>query len=221
MRAVVVIPTLDEAENIGEIVGQVLGTLPGVVVVVVDDCSADGTAEIARGAGARVIERRGPRGLGHAYREGFAQVLREPFDVVFQMDADGSHAPAALPTLVGGDLVLGSRWVPGGGTAGWSRSRQLLSRLGSVYARGWLGLPFRDLTGGFKRWDAGLLRNILGSCGESGGYSFQVETTLRAQRAGAKIVEVPITFVERARGVSKLNLGIALEAVRVVPGLRR
>lgn len=221
MRAVVVIPTLDEADNIGGIVASVQASLPGAEVLVVDDCSADGTAEIARGAGARVLSRSGPRGLGHAYREAFAEVLREPFELVYQMDADGSHAPAALPQLVGGNLVLGSRWVPGGGTRGWSRSRQVLSRLGSAYARGWLGLPYRDLTGGFKRWDADLLRRVLRESGQSGGYAFQVETTLHAHRAGARIVEVPITFVERARGVSKLNLGIALEAARVVPGLRR
>ncbi len=221
VRAAVVIPTLNEAENVAHVVRAVLEFLPGATVFVVDDQSADGTSEHAAAAGARVISRRGPRGLGHAYREGFAQVLAEPFDTIYQMDADGSHEPSALPSLVGGDLVLGSRWVPGGGTRGWSLGRQALSRFGSAYARAWLGLPLSDLTGGFKRWDASLLRRVLPSCNQSGGYAFQVETTLRAHQAGARIVEVPITFVERARGQSKMSPAIALEAARVVPGLRR
>jgi len=217
----VVIPTLNEAENVAGVVRAVLQVLPGATVFVVDDESSDGTATLARDAGARVIARRGPRGLGHAYREGFARVLAEGFGAVYQMDADGSHDPPVLPTLVGGDLVIGSRWVKGGGTRGWSLGRQVLSRFGSAYARAWLDLPLRDLTGGFKRWDADLLRRVLPNCTQSGGYAFQVETTLRAHEAGARIVEVPITFAERARGRSKMSPAIALEAARVVPGLRR
>lgn len=220
MRAAVVIPTLNEAENIGTAVLGALRALPGAVVLVVDDGSPDGTADVARHAGARVLVREGPRGLGHAYRAGFAEVLREGFDVIFQMDADGSHDPAALPSLVGGDLVLGSRWVRGGGTARWGVGRRALSRFGSLYARSWLGLPYRDLTGGFKAWRADLLARVAVETTQASGYAFQVETTLRAARLGAKIIEVPITFVERESGQSKMSFAIALEAVRVVPRLR-
>ena len=220
MPAAVVIPTLDEAENIAAAVTGALRALPGAVVLVVDDQSQDGTAEIARGAGARVLSRHGPRGLGHAYRAGFAEVLRGGFDPIYQMDADGSHDPSVLPLLVGADLVLGSRWVPGGGTSRWGVGRRTLSRCGSQYARAWLGLPYRDLTGGFKAWSAQLLARVAVETTQASGYAFQVETTLRAVRLGATVREVPITFVERQFGQSKLSLAIAIEAACVVPRLR-
>lgn len=220
MPPAVVIPTLEEAANIEAVVAGVLRALPQATVLVVDDQSADGTAERAKAAGAQVLSRSGPRGLGHAYRAGFAVVLAEGFNPIYQMDADGSHDPAALPSFAGADLVLGSRWVPGGGTVRWGAGRRLLSRFGSRYARFWLNLPYSDLTGGFKRWNADLLARVAVETTEASGYAFQVETTLRAVRLGASVLEVPITFMEREHGQSKMSLAIALEAARVVPSLR-
>ena len=220
MPPAVVIPTLDEADNVAIAVRGALRALPGCVVLVVDDGSIDHTAEIAESAGAKVLRRTGARGLGHAYRAGFAEVLREGFAPIYQMDADGSHDPAALPSLTGADLVLGSRWVAGGGTLRWGAGRRLLSRFGSLYARAWLALPFRDVTGGFKCWKAELLERVAVETTEATGYAFQVETTLRAVRLGASVIEVPITFTEREHGVSKMSLEIAMEAAKVVPRLR-
>jgi dolichol-phosphate mannosyltransferase len=219
MPPAVVLPTLNEAGSVVRVLSGVFLALPDAQVLVVDDLSTDGTAELARSGGARVLSRAGPRGLGHAYREGFAAALAEGFDPIYQMDADGSHDPAALPTLMGADLVIGSRWVDGGNTVRWGHTRRVLSRFGSFYARRCLRLPFRDLTGGFKRWSAELLAEVLPLSSASTGYAFQVETTLRAHRLGARIAEVPITFVERETGESKMSLAIALEAARVVPGL--
>ena len=220
MGALVILPTLDEAASVAGVIARVRGALPAATVLVVDDASMDGTAELARAAGAEVIERRGPRGLGHAYRAGFTWALERRFDPIFQMDADGSHDPADLPRLVGADLVLGSRWVAGGGTIRWGRGRQALSRFGSAYARLWLGLPLCDVTGGFKAWSAGLLARVAPASTLASGYAFQVEMTLRAHRLGASIREVPIVFSEREAGASKMNFAIALEAARLVPALR-
>jgi dolichol-phosphate mannosyltransferase len=138
------------------------------------------------------------------------------------MDADLSHDPADVPRLLAADadLMLGSRYVPGGGTAGWPRHREILSRFGSIYARAWLGLPHRDLTGGFKAWRADLLRQVLSTPLRSRGYAFQVEMTLRVVRLQASVTEVPIVFTERAAGVSKMSGRIALEAALLVPTLR-
>lgn len=221
MPAAVVIPTYREAGNVARVVAAVRGALPGAVILVVDDASDDGTADLAEAAGAEVLRREGARGLGPAYRAGFARALDRGWDPVFQMDADLSHDPDDLPRLdLDADLVLGSRWVPGGGTRNWGLGRRLLSRFGSAYARAWLDLPFRDLTGGFKRWRAELLRRVDPASLVSDGYAFQVEATLRAARVGARIVEVPIVFTERTAGASKMSAAIALEAALRVPRLR-
>lgn len=221
MGPLVVLPTLNEAATVAGVVGRVRAALPSAQILVVDDASADGTAAIAAEAGAEVLSRAGQRGLGHAYRAGFAWALAHGFDPIYQMDADGSHDPADLPRLVGAELVLGSRWIPGGGTRRWGAARQGLSRFGSGYARLCLGLPYRDVTGGFKAWSAALLARVAPESTVASGYAFQVEMTLRAHRLGASIVEVPIVFTEREAGTSKMSLAIALEAARLVPGLRR
>lgn len=222
MSAVVVIPTFEEAENVGRIVEAVRAALPGAQVLVVDDASGDGTAALAEAAGADVLRRTGPRGLGPAYRDGLARALAMGGDPIFQMDADFSHDPADLARLAeaGADLALGSRWVDGGGTRDWGAGRQALSRFGSAYARRWLGVPLRDLTGGFKCWRAEALRAVDPATLTSDGYAFQVEATWRAWQRGARIVEVPIVFAERRAGASKMSWRIALEAAWRVPILR-
>ena len=229
MRAVVVLPTYEERENLAPM-AEALLALPGeYAVIVVDDGSPDGTGaaadEIARRRPDRVtaIHRERKEGLGRAYAEGFARALASGAELVFQMDADFSHDPAALPALRApleageADLVLGSRYVPGGGVSGWSLPRRLLSRWGAFYSRVLLRLPVRDLTGGFKGWRRDLLAAADPGSAAARGYSFQVETTLRAARAGARIREVPITFTERRAGRSKMTPGIALEAAWRVP----
>lgn len=221
MPAAIVLPTFREAANIEAVLRAVRQAMPDAQPWVVDDESDDGTPERAEAAGAVVLRRRGPRGLGNAYREAFARVLAEGFDPVYQMDADLSHDPADLPRLVGGELSLGTRWMPGGGTRNWGLGRRLLSRFGSLYARRWLGMPFRDLTGGFKRWDAALLARVMPRSRRAEGYAFQVETTWQAFQLGARIVEVPIVFTDRVAGASKMSLDIALEAALAVPRLRR
>ena len=161
-------------------------------------------------------------GLASAYVDGFRRALDLGADRVVQMDADLSHDPADVPRLLAShaDLVLGSRYVPGGGTRNWPLPRRLLSRFGSVYARLWLGLPQRDLTGGFKAWRRETLQGVLGAPVDSEGYAFQVEMTLRAIRAGSTVEEVPIVFTERADGTSKMTPAIAIEACLLVPRLR-
>jgi dolichol-phosphate mannosyltransferase len=229
LSAVVVLPTYEERENLAEVVEAVLAQPGEFQVLVVDDASPDGTGAAADAlAAARpgrvaVLHRPAKEGLGRAYAAGFARALADGADPIFSMDADLSHDPADLPRLRApldagaADLVLGSRYVPGGGVRGWSLHRRLLSRWGSWYARTWLRLPVRDLTGGFKGWRAAALRAAGAGAAASRGYSFQVETTLRAARAGARIVEVPIVFTERAAGRSKMTPGIALEAAWRVP----
>jgi len=231
VNSTVVVPTYDERENLAPLVEAILA-LPGDFrVLVADDASPDGTgAEADRLAAAHagrvsVLHRPGKEGLGRAYGAGFARALADGADLVFQMDADHSHDPAVLPLLRAplesgeADLVLGSRYVPGGGTAGWGLLRRLLSRWGSFYARTVLGIPQRDLTGGFKGWRGTLLERVCLAPTASRGYSFQVEMTLRAVRAGARVREVPITFTERRAGRSKMSLAIALEAAWRVPAL--
>jgi dolichol-phosphate mannosyltransferase len=227
MRAAVVTPTWNERENLPVLVERVLAVLPDATVVVVDDGSPDGTAELARGLGhgsrrVEVLERSGKTGLGSAYRAGLTFALERGFDPIFQMDADLSHDPVDCLRLAGAgsDLALGSRYVPGGSTRGWPAARLLLSKVGSVYARGILGLPYRDLTGGFKCWRAACLHAVDPASVRSEGYVFQVETTLRAHRMGFFVREIPIVFSERAHGASKLSPVIALEAAWRVPVLR-
>lgn len=218
----IVIPTYNEVDNIPSLFE---GLSPvGAQIIVVDDGSTDGTAEAATAAGAVVIQRGSKQGLASAYVRGMTEAIQLGLDPIIQMDADLSHQPSDVPRLIDGlanaDLVLGSRWVEGGGIENWEASRLWLSRFGSGYARTLLGLPFQDLTGGFKAWRATTLAKIdLGTI-RSEGYAFQVETTFRANRSGARICEVPIVFADRLSGQSKMSWNIALEAAFVVPMLR-
>ncbi|MCK6527580.1 polyprenol monophosphomannose synthase [Myxococcota bacterium] len=227
MRVAIVTPTYNERENVGELIARLAAAVPGATVVVVDDGSPDGTAdavdEVARERpGVHLLRRPGKAGLASAYVTGFHLALALGAERIVQIDADLSHDPADVPRLLAepADLVLGSRHVPGGGTRDWSLHRRILSRFGSAYARACLGLPQRDLTGGFKAWRAAPLRRVLSRPLLADGYAFQVETTQRAVRAGCSVVEVPIVFTERARGASKMRLPIALEAALLVPALR-
>lgn len=227
MRTWVVTPTFNERENIDALVGRLLSLDAQVSLVVVDDASPDGTgarvAELAR-ENPRVVllSRSGKAGLASAYLEGFRLALAAGAERIVQMDADLSHNPDDVPRLLAADadLVLGSRYVPGGGVRNWPLYRQVLSRGGSAYARTLLGLAVRDLTGGFKAWRAEALRAVLEGPVASNGYVFQAETTLRAARLGLRILEVPIIFTEREGGVSKMSGAIAIEAAWKVPRLR-
>lgn len=227
----VVLPTYNERDNLEPIATAILAALPEASLLVVDDSSPDGTGQLADTIAAReprvsVLHRPGKQGLGVAYRDGFRWVLERPETrAVVQMDADFSHDPAALPRLLtplmgNADLVLGTRYMKGGGTVGWPFARKLISRGGTLFARTVLLLPYRDLTGGFKAWrrellDAIRLRETSGS-----GYGFQIETTWWAHRRGARIVQVPITFRERVAGASKMTGGIVREALLLVIRLR-
>ena len=225
-----VLPTYDEAENIEAIVAAALDALPaGSRVLVVDDASPDGTGEIADRLAAaddavEVIHRARKEGLGPAYVAGFTHALESGASLVAQMDADFSHDPADLPRLVAAaadaDVVLGSRYVEGGGVTEWGAVRRAVSRGGSTYARRALGIHVRDLTGGFKVFHPEVLEAIDLSSLASLGYAFQVETTYRALRRGFRVVEVPITFRDRRVGESKMSKRIVLEAAWRVPAMR-
>ena len=228
-RACIVLPTYDERDNLPKIVPQILAAAPEVDILVVDDSSPDGTGEIAddlarRDARVKVMHRPHKDGLGRAYLAGFGRALGEGYGRVLEMDADCSHEPEALPSLLfasrAADLVLGSRYVPGGGTVHWGLGRRLLSRAGSFYARTILGVPVRDLTGGFKCFRREVLESIdLGSV-TSTGYAFQIELTYRAIRRGFRVVEVPITFADRRVGKSKMSRAIVFEALWKVWAIR-
>jgi dolichol-phosphate mannosyltransferase len=222
-RALVVLPTYDEAENLPAIVPAILAAAPELDVLVVDDASPDGTGALADRLAAahpgrvRVLHRARKEGLGRAYLAGFGQALGLGYGRVLEMDADFSHEPSRLPALLAAsrdaDLVLGSRWVEGGGTGNWGLGRRLLSRAGSLYARAVLGLGVRDLTGGFKCFRREVLEALdLGSV-TSTGYAFQIELTWRAIRRGFRVVEVPIVFVDRRVGKSKMSRAIVFEAL--------
>ena len=229
-RALVVLPTYNEAENLPEIVPAILAASGALDILVVDDGSPDGTGPLADGLAAahpgrvRVLHRARKEGLGRAYLAGFAEALALGYGRVLEMDADFSHDPKRLPALLaaseGADVVLGSRYVAGGGTENWGLGRRLLSRGGSFYARTILGLPVRDLTGGFKCFQRGVLEALELESVASTGYAFQIELTYRAVRRGFKVVEVPITFVDRRVGKSKMSRGIVLEALWRVWGIR-
>ena len=218
----IVIPTFNEAGNIAALID---GLQPiDAQLIFVDDGSTDGTAEIAKKAGAHVIQRGEKLGLASAYVRGMTEAINMNLDPIVQMDADLSHQPADVPRLIkasqNADLILGSRWVDGGGIENWETSRRWLSKFGSGYARALLGLPFHDLTGGFKVWRAKTLSNIDLPSIQSEGYAFQVETTYRAHRNNAVIYEEPIIFADRLSGASKMSWDIAIEAAWVVPMLR-
>jgi dolichol-phosphate mannosyltransferase len=226
----VVVPTYNEADNIRPLTAAILAALPDATILVVDDSSPDGTGRIADELAAderiRVRHRPAKQGLGKAYLDGFSVALGGGAEVVVQMDADFSHDPAVLPSLVGpirddaADLVIGSRYTRGGGVVDWGLGRRLISRCGSLFARIVLSLSPNDLTGGFKAWRASTLAAIPFDGIHAGGYVFQIETTFRASRAGARIREVPITFQDRRVGQSKMSRRIIVEAFVVVVQLR-
>jgi dolichol-phosphate mannosyltransferase len=228
-RAVVCLPTYNERENLDAIVTAILAAAPEVDVLVIDDRSPDGTGDLADAFAARdprvkVLHRAGKQGLGKAYLAGFAWALERGYGLVLEMDADFSHDPRHLPALLAkageADLVLGSRYVPGGGTVNWGLGRRLLSRGGSLYARTILGVGIRDLTGGFKCFRREVLEAIDLPSVECSGYAFQIELTYRALRRGFTVAELPIVFADRRVGQSKMSKRIVLEAIRKVWSIR-
>lgn len=222
MRSVtIVIPTYNERENLGRLIPQIAAlNLPDARILIVDDNSPDGTgrvaAELAKQYPVRVLTRPSKQGLGTAYLAGFRAALAERPDAIVQMDADLSHDPATIPALLEKletcDLVLGSRYVPGGRIENWHWLRRAISRAGNTYARTLLGLPYRDITGGYKCFRRSALERLDLSRVSSLGYNFQIETTYRAHRLGLNICEVSITFTERTVGKSKFNLRIIIES---------
>jgi dolichol-phosphate mannosyltransferase len=228
-----ILPTYNEAENVEAVVRAALEHLARAdiehTILVVDDSSPDGTGQIADRladeiAEVRVLHRRGKQGLGRAYLDGFGIALDNGAELVLEMDADFSHDPADLPRLIAAagaaDVVLGSRYVPGGGVANWGLIRRALSWGGCAYARVLLGVPVRDLTGGFKCFHRRVLEALDLDQVHADGYGFQIEMTYRAVKAGFTVAEVPILFRERRVGQSKMTARIALEAVWKVPALR-
>ena len=233
MRLVICLPTYNERANLEPIahrLGDVLGSVDAEPrLLVIDDSSPDGTGELADRLSGElgflsVLHRTRKEGLGPAYIAGFRWALDHGADRIVQMDADFSHDPADLPRLLGATesagLALGSRYVEGGGTENWGKGRQAISRFGSLYARTILGVPVRDLTGGFKCWRREALESLPLDRVRTKGYAFQIETTYLAIRVGIEVVEVPIVFAERRAGGSKMTRGIVLEAMWKVPELR-
>jgi dolichol-phosphate mannosyltransferase len=220
-QAVVIVPTYNERENLESVAGRVREAVPEADLLIVDDNSPDGTGELADKLAAadpriHVMHRAGKAGLGAAYIAGFRWALERDYGAMIEMDADGSHQPEDLPRLLGAlrdaDLVVGSRWVPGGKIVNWAKSREFISRGGNVYVRLMLGLPVRDATGGFRAYRAGALQAIDLDQVVSQGYCFQIDLTLRTIRAGLTVLEIPITFIERAHGTSKMSNAIVREA---------
>ena len=221
-QILVIIPTFNELESLPVILDRVRESVPEAHVLVTDDNSPDGTGRLAdefahRDPNIHVMHRLGKEGLGAAYLAGFAWALQQGYDVVVEMDADGSHQPEQLPRLLealrDADLVLGSRWVQGGGTVNWPKSRQFLSKGGSLYTRVLLGIPLRDVTGGYRAFRADALRKLDLHEVASQGYCFQVDLAWRASQRNLKVIEVPITFVERTAGSSKMSQKIVVEAL--------
>jgi dolichol-phosphate mannosyltransferase len=221
-RVLVIVPTFNELENLPVIHRRLKDACPDVDLLVVDDGSPDGTGAIvdelvATDAHLHVLHRTQKSGLGAAYIAGFDWGVTQGYDVLVEMDADGSHAPEQLPdllaALVDADLVIGSRWVPGGRTVDWPRSRQLISRSGNLYARLALGVGVRDMTGGYRAYRRDLLEQIDYQSVRSEGYCFQIDLAWRALRGGFRVAEVPITFAERQIGDSKMSSAIVREAL--------
>jgi dolichol-phosphate mannosyltransferase len=232
-RVAVCLPTYNEAENVALMLDAVLGVFDenGIDgrILVIDDASPDGTAEIVdERAGTEprvaVLRRAQKEGLGLAYRDGFRQVVDEGAETIVQMDCDFSHDPAVIPAMLDAlgeaDLVLGSRYVRGGGVVGWPLVRQAISKGGCLYARLVLGIPVRDLTGGFKAWRSGVVEYLLGRSIDARGYGFQIQMTYEAILAGYRVREIPIVFRERLRGESKMSVDVVREAALMVPRLR-
>lgn len=221
-RILVIIPTYNERENLESIVGRVRAATPSVNVLVVDDSSPDGTGEVADGLAAgdervHVLHRTAKGGLGAAYIAGFTWAFEHGFDVMVEMDADGSHQPEELPRLLAAladaDLVIGARYVPGGTVVNWPRRRKALSRGANTYARLMLGVPLHDATAGYRAYRATALEKIGLDGVDSRGYCFQIDLALRAVRQGLRVAEVPITFVERTHGTSKMSRDVIAEAM--------
>ncbi len=229
-ETLIIIPTYNELENIGPITQAIFENLPETDILIVDDNSPDGTGKkadelAAADARIQVMHREGKQGLGKAYLAGFKWALERPYKFIFEMDADFSHDPKRLPAFLeaakdGADLVLGSRYVEGGGTVNWGLSRKIISRGGSLYARTILGIPINDVTGGFKCFRREVLEGIGLDEVMSVGYSFQVELNYRAVRRGFKVKEIPITFEDRKVGKSRMSKKIFLEAMTMVWKLR-
>ncbi len=224
-RAVVIVPTYNEAENLEQAVDAIRAAAPEAHILVVDDSSPDGTGELADRLAASdpritVLHHGARAGLGGAYLAGFGVALAAGFDILIEMDADGSHPADALPALIArldapdhADMVIGSRWIPGGSFVDWPAARRLLSRAGNVYARFALGIAVKDATAGFRSYRAEVLRGLDLAGVESRGYCFQIDMTRRVLDAGYRVAEVPIVFTERRRGASKMNSRIVLEAM--------
>lgn len=221
-KTLVIIPTYNEVENIERITGRVRAAVPEAEILIADDNSPDGTGDLADKLAAidpniHVMHRLGKDGLGAAYLAGFHWGIDRGYDVLVELDADGSHQPEQLPSLLaalqGADLVLGSRWVKGGAVVNWPKSREILSRGGNLWTRIVLGIPLRDATGGFRAFRRDTLLGLGLDAVASAGYCFQVDLAWRALRAGFKVVEVPITFIEREYGDSKMSQRIVVEAL--------
>jgi dolichol-phosphate mannosyltransferase len=229
-KSLIVVPTYNEHDNVRGIAERLLAALPKTDLLFVDDNSPDGTGAVLDELAQKqprlhVMHRAGKLGLGTAYIEGFQWGLARDYDYLFEMDADGSHDPSYLPTMLalaedGADLVVGSRYVPGGGTANWGVGRKIISRGGSLYARTILGVDVRDLTAGFICWRRAALEAIDLQTITSNGYSFQIEMKYRALQRGLRLVETPIVFVDRRVGQSKMSRAIFLEALLKVWSLR-
>jgi len=220
-RVAVIMPTYEERQNLEAIAGRLRATVPHADLLVVDDNSPDGTGDLAdklaeTDARIQVLHRTGKAGLGPAYIAGFRWAMERGYDAVVEMDADGSHQPEQLPQLLAAlrtaDGVIGSRWIPGGQLLNWPKSREILSRGANIFTRVMLGLSIRDATGGYRAYRTSALRSISLDTVESAGYCFQIDLTVRLVQAGLTIVEVPITFVERERGASKMSRAIIGEA---------
>lgn len=226
MSTVMVIPTYNEAENLEAIVDRMRGAHPAVDILVVDDGSPDGTGQIADALAevdsqVHVLHRDTKEGLGAAYVEAFGWAICMGYDVIGEMDADGSHQPEQLGRLIdaidrGSDLAIGARWIPGGAVVNWPLSRRLLSRLGNRYARLLLGVRLRDVTSGYRLFRRSTLEMIDLRTVESVGYCFQIDLAWRTLNAGLSVTEVPIEFVERERGQSKMTARVAFESLRRV-----
>lgn len=229
-RALIIVPTYNERDNVAEAVRAFLAPVESADLLFVDDNSPDGTGDVldeiaAANERVHVMHRAGKLGLGTAYRDGFRWALERDYEYILEMDADFSHNPKYLPDMIrlaaeGADMVIGSRWVPGGGTENWGIGRQFISRAGSLYARTVLGVKIRDLTAGFICYRRQTLERIDLDTVESNGYSFQVEMKYRVTKAGMRVEELPIVFVDRRVGQSKMSRKIFMEALVMVWKMR-